>query len=36
MKKRFEIRTIREAFDVETGATPSTAVPEYWEGGNIK
>ncbi len=27
---------IGDAFDVETGSTPSTAVPEYWEDGKIK
>jgi len=27
---------IGDFFEVETGSTPSTAVPDYWEGGNIK
>ena len=36
MKNGFEIRTLGEAFEVETGSTPSTMVSEYWEGGSIK
>lgn len=27
---------IGDVFEVVTGSTPSTALPEYWEGGNIK
>lgn len=36
MKNAFEIRRLGEVFEVETGSTPSTAIPEYWEGGTIK
>ncbi len=32
----FHQSRIGEEFQVETGATPSTAVSEYWQDGNIK
>ena len=35
LPKEWKVVTIRDIFDVETGTTPSTKRPEYWEGGTI-
>jgi len=33
--KDWEVVRIRDIFDIKTGTTPSTKMPEYWENGTI-
>jgi len=35
MPREWEVRKVRDLFEVETGTTPSTKEPKYWKGGTI-
>ncbi len=34
--QEWEVKKVQELTDIVTGATPSTAIPQYWNGDNIR